>query len=71
MMTNGNMKEIEELFRMYSPEELASSLDRVLFTATLSYLDPTGGGTTDEMVDDVYIIHYLLESLRKCCKPSE
>lgn len=71
MKTNCNMKEIEKLFRLYSPEELATSLDHVLFTATISYLDPTGGGTNDEIINDVYNVRFLLESLRECCKPSE
>lgn len=47
-------------------EELAESLDRILFTATVSYLDPMNGGTTEDIVNDVYNIRFLLEALRRC-----
>ena len=47
-------------------EELAESLDRILFTATVSYLDSTNGGTTEDIVNDVYNIRFLLETLRRC-----
>lgn len=71
MKPNCNMKEIEKLFCTCTPEELAISLDHVLFTATISYLDPTGGGSNDEIINDVYNVRFLLESLRECCKSSE
>ena len=71
MNTCCNMKEMEKLFRMYSPEELAASLDNVLFTATVGYLDPDGACPTEAVVNDVTNVRFLLESLRECCKPAE
>ena len=50
------------------PEELkrlADALDTILFDATIHYLDPDHGCTSDQMVDDVTTVRYLLEDLRK------
>lgn len=50
---------LEELKR------LADALDTILFAATIHYLDPDHGCTSDQMVDDVTTVRYLLEDLRK------
>lgn len=50
------------------PEELkrlADALDTILFAATIHYLDPDHGCTSNQMVDDVITVRYLLEDLRK------
>lgn len=50
------------------PEELkrlADALDTILFAATIHYLDPDHGCTSDQMVDDVTTVRYLLEDMRK------
>ena len=59
--------EVQNLLNTHrTTEELAESLDRILFTATVSYLDSTNGGTTEDIVNDVYNIRFLLETLRRC-----
>ena len=59
--------EVQNLLNTHrTAEELAESLDRILFTATVSYLDSTNGGTTEDIVNDVYNIRFLLETLRRC-----
>lgn len=61
-----NLSELLRTFGIVSPEELSESLDNVLFTATVSYLDPGHGCPTDRMVEDVTNVRFLLEALREC-----
>lgn len=56
---------IRELFSILTPDEVAESLDNILFTATVHYLDPTTGGTVDKNVTDVNNVRFLLEALRE------
>lgn len=61
-----NLSELLRTFGIVSPEELSESLDNVLFTATVSYLDPDKGSPTERMVEDVTNVRFLLEALREC-----
>lgn len=61
-----NLSELLRTFGIVSPEELSESLDIVLFTATVSYLDPDKGCPTERMVEDVTNVRFLLEALREC-----
>lgn len=56
---------IRDLFTILTPGELAESLDNILFTATVHYLDPTTGGSVEKNVTDVSNVRYLLEALRE------
>lgn len=54
------IKEYPENFK-----SLVDALDTILFDATIHYLDPDHGCTSDQMVDDVTTVRYLLEDMRK------
>lgn len=45
---------------------LQLGIDNILFTATVSYLDPVHGSPTEKMVGDVTNVRFLLEALREC-----
>lgn len=63
-----NLEKMQRLFSTVSPEELGESLDNILFTATVSYLDPTQGCSTEQNVNDVTNVRFLLETLRECVR---
>ena len=61
--------DLAELIRTFgedSPKEISESLDNVLFSATVNYLDPSQGTPTERMVNDVTNVRFLLEALREC-----
>lgn len=60
-----DLAELVRTFGIVSPEEISESLDNVLFSATVSYLDPSQGAPTEKMVEDVTNVRFLLEALRE------
>lgn len=66
MKTQYDLSELQRTLGIVDPEELTESLDNILFTATVSYLDPVHGIPTEKMVGDVTNVRFLLEALREC-----
>lgn len=66
MKTKFNLEEWERFIRFNDADELIQSLDNVLFSATIHYLEPMNGSPSDREVTDVISVRCLLEALRRC-----
>lgn len=66
-----NTEPINKLWRIASPEEITESLDNILFSACIRYLDPYGGSPSEQNVIDVNNVRFLLEALRECSTNSK
>lgn len=65
MRSTCNMQKLEQFFECNDIEEIAESLDNIMYAAVMHYLDADKRGVpTQGDADDISITRFLLETLR-------